>query len=71
MEEIWTEREKYGVMQMITYLFKGTAGTIRPSLQSFIETTKIDELMIASHVFDHEKKKRSLEIIAEINSVIK
>ena len=69
MEEIWTEREKYGVMQMITYLFKGTADTIRPSLQSFIETTDVDELMIASHVYDHEKKKRSLEIIAGMNSV--
>ena len=66
MDDIWTEREKYGVMQMITYLFKGTADTIRASLTSFIETTNVNELMIASHVYDHEKKKRSLEIIARL-----
>lgn len=66
MDDIWTEREKYGVMQMITYLFKGTADTIRASLTSFIETTNVNEMMIASHVYDHEKKKRSLEIIARL-----
>lgn len=69
MEEIWTEREKEGVTQMITYLFKGSADTIRPSLQSFVERTNVDELMIASHVYDHQKKKRSLEIIAELSAV--
>ena len=66
MDDIWTEREKYGVMQMITYLFKGTPDTIRASLTSFIETTNVNEMMIASHVYDHEKKKRSLEIIARL-----
>lgn len=64
MDEIWTEREKQGVMQMVTYTFKGTASTIQRSLQSFVESTGVDELMVASHLFDHDKKKTSLEIIA-------
>lgn len=64
IDDIWSEREKMGVMQMTTYLFKGDLHTIHQSLQSFIEKTDIDELMIASHLFDHEKKKKCLEIIA-------
>ncbi len=67
MDEIWTEREKMGVMQMTTYLFKGNANTIQQSLQSFVDATGVDELMISSHLFDHEKKKRSLEIIAGLS----
>jgi luciferase family oxidoreductase group 1 len=66
MDEIWSEREKLGVMQMITYLFKGTASTIQQSLQSFVDVTGVDELMIASHLYDHEKKKKSLDLIAQI-----
>jgi len=64
MDEIWTEREKLGVMQMVAYTFKGTASTIQKSLQQFVESTNIDEIMIASHLFDHDKKKASLEIIS-------
>jgi hypothetical protein len=56
-----------GVMQMTTYLFKGNANTIQQSLQSFVDATGVDELMISSHLFDHEKKKRSLEIIAGLS----
>jgi luciferase family oxidoreductase group 1 len=68
MEGIWTEREKLGVSQMITYLFKGSAETIKNPLQHFLDTTSVDEIMIASHMYDHEKKKRSLELIASLHS---
>jgi luciferase family oxidoreductase group 1 len=67
MNDIWSERERLGVMQMITYFFKGTSDTIQRSLQSFVDATEVDELMIASHLFDHEKKKRSLELIAQLS----
>ena len=70
MDEIWSKREKLGVMQMITYFFKGTANTIQQSLQSFVDATGIDELMIASHLFEHQKKKRSLELIAGLGKRI-
>ncbi|HUQ66313.1 MAG TPA: LLM class flavin-dependent oxidoreductase [Flavitalea sp.] len=68
MEGIWTEREKMGVGQMITYLFKGTSETIQKSLQNFLDATEVEEIMIASHVYDHEKKKTSLELIAALIS---
>jgi luciferase family oxidoreductase group 1 len=69
MDAIWSENEKYGVMQMTTYLFTGTGTTLQESLQSFVDATGIDELMIASHMYDHKKKKRSLDIIAGLGNM--
>jgi len=51
---------------MTTYLFKGDKQTIEESLQAFVDKTGVDELIIASHIFDHDKKKKSLDIIASI-----
>jgi luciferase family oxidoreductase group 1 len=64
MDDIWTEREKLGVMQMTTYSFTGTRETLSRSLQAFADTTGVDEIMIASHIYDLPKKKYSLEQVA-------
>jgi hypothetical protein len=37
---------------------------VRAGLRAFVEETKVDELMIVSDVFDHQKRLRSLELIA-------
>jgi luciferase family oxidoreductase group 1 len=63
MEGIWTEPEKYGVMNMMKYSFIGSKDRVRDSLNDFIEDTKVNEVMIASHVYDFEKKKRVYEMI--------
>jgi luciferase family oxidoreductase group 1 len=68
MDGIWTEREEQGVRQMLTYAFLGNTETIRKSLQSFVDRTGIDEIMIASHLFDEDKKMRSLQLTASLFS---
>jgi luciferase family oxidoreductase group 1 len=62
MDDIWTEREEQGVRQMLAYAFLGDTETIRKSLQSFVDQTGIDEIMVASHLFDEDKKMRSLQL---------
>jgi len=42
----------------------GTAATIGTAIAAFIERTQADELMIASAIYDHEARKRSLSITA-------
>jgi luciferase family oxidoreductase group 1 len=66
MDDIWTEREKLGVLQMTTYSFLGTTQTLSGSLQAFADTTGVDEIMIASHIYDLAKKKHSLELVASL-----
>jgi luciferase family oxidoreductase group 1 len=42
----------------------GSPDTVRRGLAAFIERTQVDEVMIASAIYDHEARKRSLAITA-------
>ncbi|MEP7348909.1 MAG: LLM class flavin-dependent oxidoreductase [Sphingorhabdus sp.] len=44
----------------------GAADTVKPGVAAFIERTKADEIIVACSVFDHDKRKRSLEIAAVV-----
>lgn len=44
----------------------GSAETVRASVEAFIERTRADELMLTAHIYDHAKRLRSFEIIAEL-----
>ncbi len=66
MEGVWTEAEEFGVLQMMEYSFIGNATTVSASLQSFLDKTEVDEIMVASHVFGLPAKMRSLELTASL-----
>jgi alkanesulfonate monooxygenase SsuD/methylene tetrahydromethanopterin reductase-like flavin-dependent oxidoreductase (luciferase family) len=42
----------------------GAADTVRDKVKAFIARTQVDEIIVACSVFDHEKRKRSVEIAA-------
>jgi luciferase family oxidoreductase group 1 len=44
----------------------GGPETVRRGLEDFVRRTGADELMITANIFDHEKRKRSFAIVAEI-----
>jgi luciferase family oxidoreductase group 1 len=44
----------------------GGAATVRTSLDAFVRRTGADELMVTANIFDHDKRKRSFEIVAEV-----
>lgn len=48
----------------------GSAGVAR-DVAAFIERTQVDELMIASSIFDHQARKRSLSITAGVMRELK
>jgi luciferase family oxidoreductase group 1 len=64
MEGIWAEYEKAAVMQMMEYTFIGSAKTIQERLRSFLNDTGVDEIMVASYIYDNTSKMRSYELIA-------
>ena len=43
----------------------GGSDTVRDGLEDFIRHTGADELMVTANIFDHDKRKRSFEIVAE------
>lgn len=61
----WSEYERMAVSQMMRYSFVGSAETVRKGLDQFIEETRVDELMITSHIFDHEARLKSYEIVGD------
>ena len=43
----------------------GTPDALRTGVANFVERTGADEVMVVSHIFDHDARLRSLEITAE------
>ena len=64
MDEVWSEYEKAAVMQMMEYSFIGSAETVRKQLEKFLEKTQVEEIMVASYIYDNAAKIHSYELIA-------
>jgi luciferase family oxidoreductase group 1 len=65
MDSVWKEYEKLTVLQMMKYTFIGSPATVKIKLQSFLEETDVDELMVASHIYDNQAKIHSYELIGD------
>ena len=48
----------------------GSPDTVRGLLQSFVERTGADELMVTSQIFEHSARLRSYEIAAEVRGTL-
>jgi luciferase family oxidoreductase group 1 len=70
IETYWTPPEKARASNMLTYAFVGARETIRRDLEAFIARTGVDELMVASAIYDHEARLRSYEILAEVRDAL-
>jgi luciferase family oxidoreductase group 1 len=64
MDDVWEEYEKAAVMQMMQYTFIGSAATVQKKLGSFLDDTQVDEIMVASYIYDNDAKIHSYELIA-------
>ncbi len=66
MDGLWDASEKYAVYQMLRYTFIGAKNTIKDQLQAFLDETQVDEIMVASHIYDHEARVKSYEILGSL-----
>lgn len=60
---------RQAVNNMLACTFYGSKETLNKNLSSFIEETKVDELMVASHIFDLDAKLKSFSILHEALSI--
>ena len=65
MQGIWADYERAAVMQMMQFTFIGSAKTVQQKLQTFLKDTRVDEIMVASYIYDNAAKIRSYEIVAD------
>ena len=65
IETYWTPREKAQAKRMLERSIIGSPSTVREGIEALIAETGADELIIVSDVYEHEKRLRSFELIAE------
>ncbi len=66
IETYWTPPEKTQASRMLARAFVGGPPTVRQRVEDFIAETEADELIVAAAIYDHEARKRSYEILAEV-----
>lgn len=66
IEAYWTPAEKNAASGMLTHSIVGSRDTVRAGLERFVAQTRADELMVVTTVFDHEARKRSYELLADL-----
>jgi luciferase family oxidoreductase group 1 len=65
IETYWSPLEKAQAMQMLARSIVGSPETVRSGMEALVAETKANELMIVSDVYDHAKRLRSFELIAD------
>ena len=58
------------VQQMTKYAFIGSKETVKKKVKVFIENTGVDELIVATHVFDVKDRIKSVSAFAEMMRVL-
>ena len=66
IDSYWTDVEKAQVQRMLTRAIVGSPSTVKAGMEALVEETGADELIIVSDVFDHGKRLRSFELIADV-----
>jgi luciferase family oxidoreductase group 1 len=66
----WSEIEMFGVEHALRYSAVGSPETVRRWLESFIQETRPDEVMVTAQIFDRAARLRSFELVAQVRAAI-
>jgi luciferase family oxidoreductase group 1 len=56
------------MQQFLKYSFVGSPAEIKASISQFVDDTQVDELMVVSHIYDHEARLKSYQILKELQN---
>jgi luciferase family oxidoreductase group 1 len=65
----WTDEDRATVAHVLHYAVVGGPDTVSMGLERFLQLTGVNEVMVTAHVFDHEARKRSFAIVAEVRAL--
>ena len=66
IDGLWNDMEKAAVLQMLQYNFVGSKETVGTQLETFVNRTGVDEIMVVSNIFDHQARVRSYELLSQL-----
>jgi luciferase family oxidoreductase group 1 len=52
--------------RMLKYAFVGSKETVRQKTERFLQETRVDELMVVSHMYDHQDRLKSYRLFSEM-----
>jgi len=58
--------ENPAFQKMLKYAFIGSKETVKQQTKEFLNKTGVDEIMVASHIYDPEARIKSFEIFSEV-----
>lgn len=64
IEAFWSPAEKAQASAMLACSVVGSPETVRAGVERFVERTGVDEIMVASAIYDHTARLHSYEILA-------
>jgi len=67
----YTESDRAIIARNRTRLFVGSPATLMQKLEPIIAASHADELMVITAVFDHEARKRSYGLLADVFGLAK
>jgi luciferase family oxidoreductase group 1 len=65
IDAYWSPEEELRAATMLSCSFVGTASQVRGQLEQFAEQHALDELIVASAIYDHVARLRSYELLAQ------
>ncbi|SDR73965.1 LLM class flavin-dependent oxidoreductase [Opitutus sp. GAS368] len=66
MDGRWTPTERAGVEHAFREAVVGSPATVKRGLESFLQRTGVDELMVTAAIHDHTARLRSFELVAQV-----
>ena len=66
MQGLWNPQEEDGVRGFLALQLLGTASAIQGQLEQLLDTVEVDELMVTVDLFDPEKRRHALDILASL-----
>lgn len=66
MDDVWNDMEEEAVNQMLAVAFIGGPEKLTAQMELFRAQTQIDEIMVTSHIYDHQARLHSYKLFAEI-----
>lgn len=68
MDGLWSREEETGVRGFLDLQIKGDRATVKNQLEELLATVKVDELMFTVDLYDPEKRRHALDILASVKA---
>lgn len=66
IDAFWSREEKTRTEALLRYSFVGSPVTVREGLTDFVARTGVDEVIVATGIYEHAARLRSYELLADV-----